>query len=357
MSTAHPLGGSGAASAAITVQRHIMESQASHPEASGDFTRLLWDLILAFKAINREVRAAGLHDVLGATGSENIHGERVQKLDAYSQDKIRQAMDHGGHLCVMASEEQPDLIAIPEQYPKGDYVLLFDPLDGSSNIDANVTIGTIFGIHRRVTPKGTDGTLEDCLQPGSKLVAAGYCIYGSSTMLVYTTTKGVHGFTLDPSLGEFLLSHPDIRIPPRGKIYSVNEGNWHTWDQPTREYVKFLKEQSPGQGRPYSTRYIGSLVADFHRNLLYGGIFLYPADVRDPNRPKPKLRLLYEANPLGLVAHQAGGLATTGTQRMLDIEPNDLHQKVPLVIGSREDVELYEEFVSCAGRPDRLGSV
>jgi fructose-1,6-bisphosphatase I len=350
-----PLGGASAAHKAVTVQRHIMESQAAHPEASGEFTRLLWDLILAFKAINREVRAAGLKDVLGDTGDINVQGEAVQKLDEYAQDKIRQAMDHGGHLCVMASEERTDPIPIPKKYPKGDYVLVFDPLDGSSNIEANVTIGTIFGIFRRVTGEG-DGTVEDCLQPGSKLVAAGYCIYGSSTILVYSVGDGVHGFTLDPSLGEFLLSHADIRTPSRGKIYSTNEGNWHTWDQPTREYVKFLKEQNPAQNRPYSTRYIGSLVADFHRNLLYGGVFLYPADTRDPARPKPKLRLIYEGAPLAYICDQAGGAATTGTERILDIVPHDLHQRVPLIIGSREDVELYEEFVKSGGRPDRLGS-
>jgi fructose-1,6-bisphosphatase I len=254
----------------------------------------------------------------------------------------------------MASEERPDPIPIPKKYPKGQYVLLYDPLDGSSNIEANVTIGTIFAVHRRVTKAG-DGTLEDCLQPASRLVAAGYCIYGSSTILVYTTGHGVHGFTLDPSLGEFLLSHPDIRTPPRGKIYSVNEGNWHTWDPATREYVKFLKEQNPAQHRPYSTRYIGSLVADFHRNLLYGGIFLYPADMRDPARPKPKLRLLYEAAPLALLCEQAGGAATTGRERILDMQPTELHQKVALVIGSREDVQAYEEFVVAGGRPDRFG--
>jgi fructose-1,6-bisphosphatase I len=347
-------GASGAANAAVTVQRHIMEQQAMHPAASGDFTRLLWDLILAFKAINREVRAAGLADVLGYDGSTNVHGERVKKLDAYSQDRIYEAMDHGGHLCIMASEERPEPIPIPKQYAKGKYVLMFDPLDGSSNIDANVTIGTIFSIHERVTPGDGDGTIDDCLQVGTKQIAAGYVIYGSSTMLVYSTGHGVHGFTLDPSLGEFLLSHPDIRMPARGSIYSVNEGNWHTWDTPTREYVKYLKEQAPGKGRPYSTRYIGSLVADFHRNLLYGGIFLYPSDMRDPNRPKPKLRLLYEAAPLAYIADQAGGGATTGTDRILDVVPNDLHMKVPLIIGCKEDVELYDEFVKSGGRPDRL---
>lgn len=341
-----------AAKPVVTIQRHLMEQQQTHPDASGSFTRLLWDLILAIKTINREVRQAGLAEVLGGTGVENVHGEHVQKLDAYAQDRIYKSMDHGGHLCVMASEERPEAIPIPAKYPKGKYVLLFDPLDGSSNIDANVTIGTIFSIHRKVTP-GVDGTVEDCLQAGRKQIAAGYVIYGSSTMLVYTTGHGVHGFTLDPSLGEFLLSHPDIRCPARGKIYSVNEGNWHTWDEPTREYVKWCKLQAPADGRPYSTRYIGSLVADFHRNLLYGGVFLYPADMRDPKRPKPKLRLLYEAAPLALIAEQAGALATTGRERILDIQPIELHQKVPLVMGSREDVERYEEFVRAGGVPDK----
>ena len=329
----------------ITLNRHIQEEQRLHPAATGEFTRLLDDFLIAVKLINREVNRAGLIDILGMTGEENVHGEQVRKLDAYAQDRIYRAMDHGGHLCAMASEEAEEILKIPSPYKKGKYVLLYDPLDGSSNIDVNVTIGTIFSIQRRLSePPGSDGTLEDCLQPGRRQVCAGYVVYGSSTMLVYTAGHGVHGFTLDPSVGEFILSHENIQTPKGGKIYSVNEGNTNAWDEGTRRYIRHLKQKDPATGRPYGLRYIGSLVADFHRNLLYGGVFLYPADLSDPKKPKPKLRLLYEANPLALVVEQAGGLATTGRERILDIQPASLHQKVPLILGSREDVEEYEAF-------------
>ncbi len=329
----------------VTLQRHIMEQQARFPGASGEFTRLLWDLMLACKLITREVRKAGLVEILGFTGEENVHGEQVRKLDWYAQDRVFKAMDHGGHLCCMVSEESPEIIPIPRQYPRGKYVLLYDPLDGSSNIDVNINIGTIFSIHRKRTP-GEDGTLEDCLQPGRDQVAAGYAMYGSSTMLVYTTGNGVHGFTLDPSVGEFLLSHENIRIPSRGKTYSINEGNETSWDEPTRAFIRDLKRRDPAAGRPYTQRYVGSLVADFHRTLLTGGIFLSPPDMTDPQKPKPKLRLLYEASPLAMIMEQAGGLATTGRERILDIRPTELHQKVPLVIGSREEVLRYEEYLA-----------
>jgi fructose-1,6-bisphosphatase I len=322
----------------ITLQRHLTEQQVLHPAASGQFTSLLWEFVLAVKMIAREVRRAGLIDILGAAGHENVHGERVQKLDVYAQDRLEVGMARTGLLCCMASEERPELIKIPREHPRGKYVFLFDPLDGSSNIDVNISIGTIFSIHRRVTPAG-DGAPEDCLQPGSRQIAAGYVLYGSSVMLVYTTGKGVHGFTLDPSVGEFLLSHPDIRMPARGKTYSINEGNASAWDAGTAAYVKRLKEKDPASGRPYSLRYVGTLVADFHRTLINGGIFMYPAS------PKPKLRLLYEAAPLAMVAEQAGGRATTGTQRILDVVPTELHQKVPLVVGSPEDVADYEASV------------
>jgi fructose-1,6-bisphosphatase I len=322
----------------VTLQRHIMEEQRLHPEATGEFTRLLWDLGIAVKMINHEVNKAGLAEMLGKIDRENVHGETVARLDQFAHDRIYKAMDHGGHLCVMASEEVDDCIPIPDRFPKGKYVLLFDPLDGSSNIDANVSIGTIFSIYRKKTP-GPDGTIEDCLRRGSEQICAGYVIYGSSTMLVYTTGGGVHGFTLDPSLGEFLLSHPDIRTPERGKIYSINEGNSARFDPATRLFLEHLKTPDAKDGRPYSGRYIGSLVADFHRNLLYGGIFLYPA------APKPKLRLLYEASPLAFIVERAGGLASTGRERILDIQPAELHQKVPLIIGSRKDVELYLSFI------------
>ncbi len=321
----------------VTLQRHLTEQQKLHPSASGQFTSLLWEFVLAVKMIAREVRRAGLIDILGAAGRENVHGERVQKLDVYAQDRLEVGMGRTGLLCCMASEETAELIRIPREHPRGKYVFLFDPLDGSSNIDVNISIGTIFSIHRRVTPGG-DGAIEDCLQPGSRQVAAGYVLYGSSVMLVYTTGKGVHGFTLDPSVGEFLLSHPDLRMPARGKTYSINEGNAASWDAGTAAHVRRLKEKDPATGRPYSLRYVGTLVADFHRTLVNGGIFMYPAS------PKPKLRLLYEAAPLAMVAEQAGGRATTGRERVLDVVPTELHQKVPFVVGSPEDVADYESL-------------
>jgi fructose-1,6-bisphosphatase I len=329
----------------MSVLRHIIEQERRFPRATGSLSGLLMDLIYAAKIISREVNKAGLVDILGLTGQENIHGEEVKKLDEYANDKLFTAMDHGGHLCIMASEERDEVIPIPDKFPKGKYVLLFDPLDGSSNIDANASIGTIFSIHRKKTD-GENGTLEDCLQKGCDQVAAGYIIYGSSTMLVYTTGQGVNGYTLDPSVGEFLLSHIDIKTPSRGKIYSVNEGNTEFWDEGTKKYIRYLKEKDSASGRPYSLRYIGSLVSDFHRNLLYGGIFLYPADYKDPNKPKGKLRVLYEASPMAFIVEQAGGLATTGKENILDIVPTELHQKVPLIIGSKEDVLTYQKFVS-----------
>jgi fructose-1,6-bisphosphatase I len=320
-----------------TVQQHILDEERMHPEATGDFTALMTSLTLAAKIISREVNMAGLVKILGGTGETNLSGDSVQKLDIFAQDTICRAMSHNGHLCAMASEESEDIIPLPAGSKKGKYVLMFDPLDGSSNIDVNASIGTIFSIHRKISKNGENGAIEDCLQKGSDQVAAGYFIYGSSTMMVYTTGNGVHGFTLDPSLGEFLLSHENIRTPARGKIYSINEGNMHAWDAGTRRYIEYVKEDRKDRGHPYSLRYIGSLVADFHRNLLKGGIFLYPG-------PKGKLRLLYEASPLAMVVEQAGGAATTGVQRILDVQPTSLHQKVPLIIGTREDVEEYSQF-------------
>ena len=325
----------------ITIERHIIEEERKHPGASGDFSGILRDLTLAIKVIHREVNKAGLVNILGMAGRQNVHGEEVKKLDVFADERIYQAMDHGGHLCVMASEENEDVLAIPEQYPKGKYVLLYDPLDGSSNIDANVSIGTIFSIYRRTTPSGK-GTIQDCLQPGYKQIAAGYVVYGSSTMMVYTTGDGVHGFTLDPSIGEFLLSHEDIRIPRRGKIYSVNEGNYRWWFDGMKKYVKYLQQEDAATSRPYSGRYIGSMIADLHRTLLYGGIFMYPGDQRHPNG---KLRLMYEANPTAFIVEQAGGRATNGTDRILDVQPTSLHGRTPLFIGSEEDVEECEEFL------------
>ena len=283
---------------------------------------------------------------MGFTGETNVQGEQVQKLDDYANRVIIHRMQRAGVLCAMASEENADLIEIPDKFDTGDYILIFDPLDGSSNIDVNVSIGTIFSIFKRKNSTQSV-TLSDVLQKGAQQVAAGYFIYGSSTMMVYTTGNGVHGFTLDPSVGEFLLSHPDIKIPEQGKIYSVNESYWHYWDEKTREVVSYFKSPQNERGRPYSLRYIGSLVADFHRNLLYGGIFMYPADKKDPKKPSGKLRLLCEANPMALIVEQAGGMAIDGQRRILDIEPQELHQRVPLFIGSKKDVqkvaEIYKE--------------
>ncbi len=328
----------------ITIERHIIEEERASQGATGDFSALLRDLMLAVKIIHREVIRAGLVDILGATHRENIQGEVVQKLDEFANDVIFRAMDHGGHLCAMASEENEGLLAIPDEYPKGKYILLFDPLDGSSNIDANVSIGTIFSIHRRVTAEETDGTVEDALQPGYKQIAAGYTIYGPSTMLVYTAGRGVYGFTLDPSVGEFLLSHDNIRIPEHNGIYSVNEGNYMKWSPEMRKYIDWVKQDIPEeQKKSYSLRYIGSMVADIHRTLLYGGVFLYPADVKSK---KGKLRLLYEANPMSFIVEQAGGRATDGLgNRLLEIMPTELHQRVPLVVGSPKNVEEVESFL------------
>ncbi|MBT8494879.1 MAG: class 1 fructose-bisphosphatase [Deltaproteobacteria bacterium] len=329
-----------------SVLRHLVETQRGFPQATGDLTNLLWDLILAFKVISREVGKAGLAQLLGLEeGETNTSGDDVAKLDVYAQDVIFRAMDHGGHLCCMASEEEDELIKIPEKFPKGKYVLTYDPLDGSSNIDANVSVGTIFSIHSRVTESG-DGTEEDALQTGRELVAAGYVVYGSSTMLVYSTGKGVHGFTLDPSVGEFLLSHENIQIPERGKIYSTNEGHSAYWDEPTRKYVDHLKSPEAG---PYKARYIGSMVADVHRTLLYGGIFMHPRDYRRSKVGEGKLRLLYEAAPMAFLVEQAGGLATTGDEDILDIVPTELHQRVPVILGSRKDVETFLRYRSEAG--------
>ncbi len=331
----------------VTVTEHLLLHEKESPMASGRFTRLLNELILAAKIISREVTKAGLVDVLGFTGEINVQGEQVQKLDEYANKVLIHRMERAGVLCAIASEENADLIRIPDQFPKGDYFLIFDPLDGSSNIDANVNVGTIFSIYRIKDGCSSDN-LCDLLQRGSAQVAAGYFLYGTSTMMVYTTGNGVHGFTLDPSVGEFLLSHPNIRTPETGRVYSVNESYWTYWDEPTREIVSYFKGSENLRGKPYSGRYIGSLVADFHRNLLYGGIFLYPADHRDPKKPKGKLRLLCEASPLAFVCRQAGGAASDGLRDILDIEPEELHQRVPLFIGSKNDVAKVVEIYSRA---------
>jgi fructose-1,6-bisphosphatase I len=325
----------------MTLARHIIEQEKFHPEATGELSKLLHDLSLAAKVISLEVNKAGLADILGFTGDNNVHGEKVKKLDIFAHDMMFRAMDHGGHIGVMASEEEEDIIHIPAPFKTGKYVLMFDPLDGSTNIDANISIGTIFSIYRRLSPEGP-GTLEDCLQPGSEQVAAGYIVYGSSTILVYTAGHGVHGYTLDPSFGEFILSHENIRIPQKGKIYSINEGNRRYWHKELKDYINFLQDEDEKDERPYSARYTGSMVADIHRNLLYGGIFIYPADNKNPNG---KLRLMYECNPMSFIVEAAGGRASDGKNRVLNIVPEHLHQRVPIFIGSTEDVKTAEKFL------------
>ena len=321
----------------VTLERFIIGGQKKYPEARGSLSSILYDLTLAAKLIAREVTKAGLVDILGQAGRRNIHGEDVKKLDVYANEVIFNALDHTGNLCVMGSEEVEEPIPIPDKFPCGNYALLHDPLDGSSNIEANVSLGTIFSIHRKIS-KGERGSLEDLLQPGRRQLAAGYVVYGSSTMLVYTTGAGVHGFTLEPSIGEFLLSHPNMKIPDPGKkIYSVNEAYYKRWSPGQQRAVDELKDDG------FSLRYIGSLVADFHRTLLYGGVFMYPGDVQHMSG---KLRLLYECNPLAWLSERAGGAATTGRERILDIEPDELHQRVPIVIGNKREVDLYEKLVA-----------
>jgi fructose-1,6-bisphosphatase I len=328
----------------IPLVRHIMEQQRGYPDATGDFTDLLTQIALAAKVIVREVNKAGLVNILGFTGQKNVQGEQVTKLDVFAHQTFIEALEASGHVCVLASEEAAEPIIPAPEYPRGPYMVLFDPLDGSSNIDINITIGTIFSIRRKLSP-GLDATVADLLQPGTQQVAAGYVVYGSSTMFVYTTGHGVHGYTLDPSLGEFLLSHENIHMPKRGSTYSANEGNYHTWSPGVRRYIDSLKDP---QHKPYKGRYVGTLVADFHRTLLTGGIFLYPADVTDP-KSSGKLRLLYEAAPLAFVAQQAGGCASTGTEDILDVQPTQLHQRVPLIIGSAEDVAAAEDSIRREG--------
>jgi len=328
----------------VTIERHIIEQERKHKGARGAFSSILTDMALAAKVISREVNMAGLMDILGGTGSRNVQGEAVQKLDVFAQDVIFRAMDHTGHLCCMVSEECEDPIPIPDKFPAGEYVLMFDPLDGSSNIDVNISIGTIFAIYRKVSDVER-GSLEDCLQSGRKQLAAGYIVYGSSTMFVYTSGNGVHGFTLDPSIGEFLLSHPNIRIPdPPARYYSINEAYAARWTPGMRGFIDHLKglDGSP-EGGGFSGRYIGSLVADFHRTLMKGGIFLYPGDRKNPSG---KLRLLYEAFPLAMIAEQAGGRASDGTREILDVPARDLHQRTPLFIGSADLVTRAEEYLA-----------
>jgi fructose-1,6-bisphosphatase I len=327
----------------ITIERHIIEQQRKYPGATGVLSNLLYDIALAAKIIARETSRAGLAEILGLAGKTNVQGEQQMKLDVFANAMMTRMNSYTGRLAVMASEEEEDVIPITEEYEIGKYVMVFDPLDGSSNIDVGVSVGTVFGIYHRLSTEGA-GTLDDCLQKGRHLVAAGYVIYGSSTVMVYTTGQGVHGFTLDPGLGEFLLSNPDIHFPARPKYYSVNHGYGQYWSTGVRRFTRWLQgmdQESPRE--PLSSRYIGSLVADFHRNLLAGGVFYYPADVR---KPGGKLRLVYEAIPLAFVAEHAGGYASDGRRNILDVRPESLHQRTPLFVGNRELVEQAEAFIS-----------
>lgn len=329
----------------VTIQRHITDQEREHPGATGVFSALLHDIALAAKLIARETTRAGLTQILGLAGQINVQGEQQMKLDVFAHQTMVRMNSFAGRLGVMASEEDKNIILIPPEYSTGKYVLIFDPLDGSSNIDVNVSIGTIFGVYRRLSERGP-GTLDDCLQKGRRLEAAGYVVYGPSTMLVYSTGNGVHGFTLDPGVGEFLLSHPNIRFPAKPKYYSVNQGYEKYWSKGVRRYTRWLQGGEPDSPRSgLSSRYIGSLVADFHRNLMDGGVYYYPPDTRDPSKPHGKLRLMCEAIPLAFIAEQAGGKGSDGLQNVLDIEPQALHQRTPLYIGNCELVEKAEHFI------------
>lgn len=325
-----------------TLGQFIIERQSDFPYAKGELSRLLRDIGIAAKLVNREVNKAGLVDILGDLGTINVQGEGQKKLDVYANEQFISALSSGGECCAVASEENEEMVHIDNAVSKNaKYVVCIDPLDGSSNIDVNVSIGTIFSIYRRISLSGTSD-LSDFMQRGTEQVAAGYITYGSSTMLVYTTGKGVNGFTLDPSIGEFCLSHPDIKIPKTGNIYSINEGYYVHFPDGVKRYIKYCQEEDAKTKRPYSSRYIGSLVADFHRNLLKGGIFIYPPTAKAPNG---KLRLIYECNPLAWIIEQAGGSASDGYSRILEIQPASLHQRTPLYIGSADMVSLAEDFM------------
>jgi len=327
----------------VTLGQFIIERQGDFPYAKGELSRLLRDIGIASKIINREVNKAGLVDILGDSGEVNSTGDEVKILDIYANKQLISALQSGGEVCVIGSEENENEVPIDNEVSKNaKYVVLFDPLDGSSNIDVNVSVGTIFSIYRRVSLSGP-GTKEDCLQRGTEQIASGYVIYGSSTMLVYTTGKGVNGFTYDPSIGEFCLSHRNMKIPKDGKMYSINEGNYLDFPEGVKEYIKYCQERDPDTNRPLTTRYIGSMVADFHRNLIKGGVFIYPSTSK---KPEGKLRLLYECNPLAFIVEQAGGKASDGNKRILDIEPTELHQRTQIVIGSLNMVNKVEEFIA-----------
>lgn len=327
----------------ITIERHISEQQALFPQATGTFTRLLQDIALAAKIISRETVRAGLVNILGATDSENVFGERQQKLDMFANDTIYRVTDHTGRLAGIVSEENEDIQYIPEEYPTGSYILVHDPLDGSSNIDVNASIGTIFAIHRKFT-KGVHATHDDVLQEGKRLVAAGYVIYGSSTMMVYTAGQGVYGFTLDPQLGEFILSHDKMQFPEEPAYFSINHGNEKYWTEGVRRYVKRAQGLDEEDRKPLKSRYIGSMVSDFHRNLLKGGIFMYPGDIRE-DRLNGKIRLMHEAQALSFVAEQAGGYASDGIGDVSEIRPHHIHQTVPFFVGNTSAVKELEQLI------------
>ena len=316
-----------------TLEQFIIEREQESPGSKGQFSRLLRDIAVAAKVVERDVRKAGLVDLFGETGEINVQDEEQKKLDVLAHEAFVRALRRGGEVCLIGSEEHAEAIPLLFDDCQGKYVVLFDPLDGSSNIDVNVSIGTIFSIYRIPDDHVGRVTIESALQSGRQQVAAGYVIYGSSTILVYTTGNGVNGFTLDPSIGEFLLSHPDIRTPERGKMYSINEGNYNSWDRGVKEYIKWMQTEAPDDepARPYTTRYIGSFVADVHRNLVKGGIYIYPANERNPDG---KLRLMYEANPMAFIVEQAGGRAETGSGPVLDVDPEALHDRTPVYIGS-----------------------
>jgi fructose-1,6-bisphosphatase I len=328
-----------------TLGEFIIENQSSFKYTSGELSRLINSIRLAAKVVNHEVNKAGLVDIIGAAGDINIQGEDQQKLDVYANDKFIQTMTNRNIVCGIASEEEDDFITINSQDEnhQNKYVVLIDPLDGSSNIDVNVSVGTIFSVYRRVTPVGTPVQLEDFLQKGNQQVAAGYIIYGTSTMLVYTTGDGVNGFTLNPAIGTFYLSHPNMQFPEDGRIYSVNEGNYIHFPQGIKNYIKYCQKEEGD--RPYTSRYIGSLVSDFHRNMIKGGIYMYPKSSKASNG---KLRLLYECNPMAYLAEQANGKASDGFNRIMDIEPTELHQRVPFICGSKNMVAKAEEFMQKA---------
>ena len=327
----------------VTLGEFIIENQKDFKYATGELSSILSSIRLASKIVHHEINKAGIAEhILGAVGTENIQGEEQQKLDLYANDVFIKALKNRGVICGIASEEDDDFVAFDGESMNGNYVVAMDPLDGSSNIDVNVSVGTIFSVYRRISPTGTPVILEDFLQPGTEQVAAGYVLYGSSTMLIYTTGNGTNGFTYDSSLGVFYLSHPDMQTIKEGKIFSMNEGNYNKTSQGLRNYIDYTKEIDKATKRPYTARYIGSLVADFHRNLLKGGVYVYPSTVTSLNG---KLRLLYECNPLAFIIEQAGGKATDGATRIMELKPSELHQRVPFIVGSSNMVDTIHEFL------------